>query len=163
MGSYKSFKTGLFSKLYGFSPHGTNYTIAFLSNQYEISGKEIRDHLRDWFREKLLSLKNSGITLEEWEQRRPNDDFFFWPLGNPQFFVGLTSRGEDLAAGLQKRAISAVIPASQSQPKVPVVSNERAKTEVAQPKQRESSPIPKYLVHLLTKILSGSELIRRHR
>lgn len=154
MGSYKSFKTGLFSKLYGFSPHGTNYTIAFLSNQYEISGKEIRDHLRDWFREKLLSLKNSGITLEEWEQRRPNDDFFFWPLGNPQFFVGLTSRGEDLAAGLQKRAISAVIPASQSQPKVPVVSNERAKTEVAQPKQRESSPIPKYLVHLLTKILS---------
>ena len=68
------------SKLYGFSPHGTNYPVAFLSNQYEISGKEVRDHLRDWFREKVLSLKNSGITLEEWERRRPNDDFIFWPL-----------------------------------------------------------------------------------
>jgi hypothetical protein len=37
---------------------------------------------------------------------------------------------------------------------VPAVRNQREKSEVAQSKQRESSPIPKYLVHLLTKILS---------
>jgi len=35
-----------------------------------------------------------------------------------------------------------------------VVRDQRGKRQVAQPKQRESSPIPKYLVHLLTKILS---------
>src|SRR5208337_2206273 len=37
---------------------------------------------------------------------------------------------------------------------VPAVRNEGEKMEVAQSKQRESSPTPRYLVHLLTEILS---------
>jgi serine/threonine protein kinase len=102
MGSYQRFESGFFAKLYEPSPHGMNFTIAFLSREYDIPGGEVRDLLKEWWQKKLLSLKNSGITLEEWDQKHPTADFFCWPQENPHFFVELTSRGEDFAANLQK-------------------------------------------------------------
>ncbi len=106
MGSYQRFEAGFFAKLYEPSPHGINFTIVSLSREYNITGREVRDLLREWWQKKLLSLSNSGITFKEWDQTHPNDDFFCWPQENPQFLVELTSRGEDFAANLQKRPIS---------------------------------------------------------
>jgi hypothetical protein len=105
MGSYDRFETGFFSGLYDMNPHGTNYTVAFLSRKYEVSQEEVRDLLIEWWKNRLIRLKNSGIGWEEWNQKQPNDDFFCYPPENPQFWVELTSRGEDRAARLHKKPI----------------------------------------------------------
>ena len=106
MGSYDRFESDFFSKLYQLRPqHGFNYTLAYLSQSYDIPQREVRELLIDWWERKLIVLSNGGIRWEDWGQKSPNQDFFCYPPANPQFWVELTSRGEDRALKLHNRPI----------------------------------------------------------